>query len=114
MSIFGAIFLFLIIWFVIVPLARVAITVHRARKRVREVFGGMGGSTDEGGNDRSDNEPPRKAKIIDPSVGEYVAYEDIIVSSEETNKNSGTTTRYTIEQQIVDAEWEDIPDKEQP
>lgn len=114
MSIFGAIFLFLLIWFVIIPLVRIAIAVHRARKRVREVFGGMGGSTDDVGNSRSDNEPPRKAKIIDPSVGEYVAYEDIIVSAEETNKNSGTTTRYTIEQQIVDAEWEDIPDKEQP
>lgn len=111
MSIFGAILLFLLIWFVIVPLVRIAIVVHRARKRVREVFGGMGGNAEASDDNRHYNEPPRKTKIIDPSVGEYVAYEDIIVSSEETNKHSGTTTRYTIEQQIVDAEWEDIPDK---
>lgn len=51
----------------------------------------------------------RRKKKIDPSVGEYVKYEDITVTETTTNTDSSQTTDYVREQQIVDAEWEDLP-----
>ena len=101
MSIFGIIF-FLLFIFIILPfliiLIRTAFFVHRARN----AYGQNG--------DGQDAAAPRRSKKIDPNEGEYVAFEDITISATETSDNRQQHTRYTVEQQIVDAEWEDIPD----
>jgi len=56
---------------------------------------------------------PRRRKIFTREDGEYVEFEDIIVSETETTTTtnaSETKKRTTVtESQIVDAEWEDIP-----
>ncbi len=109
MSFFGLIFFLLFIFIVlpvIVLLTRTAFFVHRARKSVRDAFRGMDGSDNSGQN----NAAPRRSKKIDPNEGEYVAFEDITMSTTETSDDGRRSTRYTVEQQIVDAEWEDIPD----
>lgn len=109
MSIFGIIF-FLLFIFIILPfliiLIRTAFFVHRARKGIRDAFRGMGNSDDS----EQSNATPRRSKKIDPDEGEYVAFEDITVSTSETSGDGRRYTEYTVEQQIVDAEWEDIPD----
>ncbi len=112
MSIFGLIF-FLLFIFIIVPvlvtLVRAAFFVHRARKSVRDAFRGM--DNGDGGSGQQDcTARHRRSKKIDPRDGEYVAYEEIAVSASETADNGRHSMRYTVEQQIVDAEWEDIPD----
>lgn len=48
-----------------------------------------------------------QGKRIDPSVGEYVDYEDIECETRSTD-GTKTETSFTAESQIVDAEWEDI------
>lgn len=48
-----------------------------------------------------------QGKRIDPSVGEYVDYEDIECDTRSTD-GTKTETSFTAESQIVDAEWEDI------
>ncbi len=54
----------------------------------------------------------RKRKKIDPNVGEYVEFVEISTVRDELNTdNSGNTSKFRTEQQIVDAEWVDIPDK---
>lgn len=109
MSFFGIIF-FLLFIFIILPflifLIWTAFFVHRARKGIRDAFRGTSNSDDS----EQSNATPRRSKKIDPNEGEYVAFEDITISATETSDNKQQHTRYTVEQQIVDAEWEDIPD----
>lgn len=109
MSFFGIIF-FLLFIFIILPflifLIRTAFFVHRARKGIRDAFRGTSNSDDS----EQSNATPRRSKKIDPDEGEYVAFEDITVSTSETSGDGRRYTEYTVEQQIVDAEWEDIPD----
>lgn len=54
----------------------------------------------------------QKSKKYQRDEGEYVAFEDIKVtfSEESTSKADGSSQRSstTVEQQIVDAEWEEI------
>lgn len=109
MSIFGIIFFFLFIFIilpVIITLVRAAFLVHRARKGIRDAFRG----TNNADNSEQSADTPRRSKKIDPDEGEYVAFEEISVTATETSENGRSGTRYTVEQQIVDAEWEDIPD----
>ncbi len=109
MSFFGIIF-FLLFIFIILPflifLIWTAFFVHRARKGIRDAFRGTSNSDDS----EQSNATPRRSKKIDPDEGEYVAFEDITVSTSETSGDGRRYTEYTVEQQIVDAEWEDIPD----
>ena len=61
---------------------------------------------------KEQTKPRRRRKIFTKDDGEYVEFEDIVVSETETTKtDNGTTKKRTTvtESQIVDAEWEDIP-----
>ena len=54
---------------------------------------------------------PKKSKKTDPAVGEYVAFEEVAVSSKTDTHNTdsgNTTTQFVAEKQVVDVEWEDI------
>lgn len=51
-----------------------------------------------------------KKKVFDREDGEYVAYEEVSVSHTEQSAADGSTREVT-EEQIIDAEWEDIPAK---
>lgn len=52
--------------------------------------------------------PPRKKKKIDPSVGEYVSFEEIKDTSAAAHTDSAGDTSVKTESQIEDAVWEEI------
>lgn len=51
---------------------------------------------------------PQRKKIFRRDEGEYVDYEEITVTSRTTASDTGDTVSYEVEQQVVDAEWEEI------
>lgn len=56
---------------------------------------------------RRDTATYRKKKKIDPDMGEYVAFEEIKVTSSHKTTAYDASSTYN-ESQIVDAEWEEI------
>lgn len=56
-----------------------------------------------------DETPHRRGKRIDPSVGEYVEYEEIASPADcSATSSDPAAERFVAESQIVDAEWEDV------
>lgn len=54
-------------------------------------------------------EPPAKKKKIDPTVGEYVAYEEISCTVEaQTAADTDGSRKIKVEEQVEDAVWEEI------
>lgn len=109
------ILLLILLFFVILPLLRGAIAVYRAQRQAREMFnmftgrGQSSGGHSNAGNRQADTASRQKKKKIDPSVGEYVEFEEIHTTATASSQSGRSTTTTEIEQQIVDAEWEDIP-----
>ncbi|MGN0220127.1 MAG: hypothetical protein ACI4AX_07570 [Muribaculaceae bacterium] len=105
-------FLFLLfVFFIVIPIIRVMATIWRARRQTRRFFdqfrtaAGAGASTQT--RQKEAPRQPKTKKKIDPSVGEYVAFEEI--KTETTTADARDAKTYTeVEQQIVDVEWEDI------
>ncbi len=114
MGFVGFLLLILFIWFIVVPLLKVASFVNRARKTMRQGARGFQRT------DNPDEPTPRKGgwsaprrhrKRIDPSVGEYVNFQEIQLTPAEIEQRSrdNTRTRTThAESQIEDAEWTEI------
>lgn len=105
-------FLFLLfVFFIVIPVVRVVITIWRARRQTRRFFDQFRNATGTGPSSQTGRkEAPRQPKTkkkIDPSVGEYVAFEEIKTESTTTDRQN-TTTYTEVEQQIVDVDWEDI------
>lgn len=98
--------LFLILifyWFIIRPYLKVRRVMKNAQRQANEFFGGNG-SRFGGGPSGHKPYPPRRTKKIDPDVGEYVEFEEITTVTTYTH----TETHYEIEDQIEDADWEEI------
>lgn len=57
--------------------------------------------------------PRVKKKKISDDVGEYVKFSEVAANESETSRQTGADVHaHTItEQQVVDVEWEDLPDK---
>ncbi len=123
MSFFGLLFLIFLGW-IVYNVARIYLRVRAIRRQGQDIFnqfmGGFGGANPAGSNPgggqspQPEPEPKRPAKKIDPDVGEYVRFEEITVTTEESSTlhADGTqtdTTRVTVEDQVVDVEWEDLP-----
>ena len=112
MSIFGIVLIIIIVWFVLRPIFRVWLAVHRARRRMQDFARAAGfdptGRGDNGDRTRTAPQPQPRRKKIDPSVGEYVAFEEVSVSATD---NERTHTRHKVkpESQVVDIDWEDLP-----
>lgn len=112
--IFGLLLLFLFV-FIIWPLLRAGLLVYKARKQMRDLFGG---GARKGGARRQEQQPPqqppRRRKKIDPNVGEYVEFEEIKTYTQSSGEvrtetsETGSSGRTVTEEQIEDAEWEDI------
>lgn len=106
----GLLLLFLIV-FIIWPLLRAGLLVYKARKQMRDLFGG---GARKGGARRQEQQPPRRRKKIDPNVGEYVEFEEIKTYTQSSGEvrtetsETGSSGRTVTEEQIEDAEWEDI------
>lgn len=117
MSVITLFFIIFLIW-IARPIIRGIFLVHRVRKSARQMYEQM-----YGGASRQPQEPPRRKpgwsspaprkKKIDPSVGEYVRFQEIqtteTVDSHTDPATGDTRTTVTVEQQVTDAEWEDLP-----
>lgn len=111
MSFFAVILIFLLIFFVVLPIFRVGAAIYRARRQARQFFDSFGRNGAGAPADESAAATKPKKKKIDPSDGEYVAFEEIESTTtvdSKTDKDGHTSTTVETEQQIVDIEWEDI------
>jgi len=102
----------LLAWF----LFKIYTSFRAAQRRANDLFNQFGsqprqepGSRKGGWSDTA----PKKRKKIDSSVGEYVEFEDIAEGHSGTRTQTDDTSSYRsetteVEQQITDAEWEDI------
>lgn len=110
MSLFFFLFIIFIVWCLLHPIIRVWTTVRQAQKQANDFFSAASGGTRQSGSRRKENRSQqrrRPRKKIDPNVGEYVEFEEISVYSS-TNTYQEREVKFTPEQQIEDAEWEDI------
>lgn len=132
----GYFLLFLLIFFVVIPLGKAIYQVYKLRKQTRRFFeqmhrdmtgeephesrdgnsrgfgfgfGRKGGAT----SDRNTASEPRKKKIP-ADVGEYVAFEERSLTREEIDEIYTSAekrkTRFRSESQVTDVEWEEIHD----
>lgn len=95
----------LLIIFVIFPLIKVAVTIYRARRQMRNVFEQFR-QTGRAASERPEPKPAPRRKKIDPADGEFVAFEEL--PPDNAAQQTVETETIVVEQQIVDAEWEDI------
>ena len=113
MGLILSIFLGIVLLYVIKGL----IVVNRARNQFKQMFGQQPGAAS--GN-RQPNErkagwtaPLRRKNKIDPQVGEYVEFTETVTSSANQNDRHQDQTRQSgrqsAENQVSDAEWEDLP-----
>ena len=111
MSFFAVILIFLLIFFVIIPIFRVGAAIYRARRQTRQFFDSLGRNAAGNRSDETPATPKPKKKKIDPTDGEYVQFEEIdstTTVNSSTDSAGRTSTTVETEQQIVDIEWEDI------
>lgn len=109
----------LIFWFLGQLLHRLLPYLLRryARKHMEKTFGQFFTSEQPKDHKKSRQpEPHNPSKKIDASVGEYVRFEEIEVTEQtrttvNPDGSTNTKTHFKIEEQIVDAEWEDIPEE---
>lgn len=106
--------LILIFIFFIWPLIRVFWTIHKVRSKARkayeQMYGDAFGSQQQSQQSRKPGwtRPQQKPKRIDPSVGEFVSYEEVAVETRVESDSQTERTEYRREAQITDAEWEDV------
>lgn len=116
MQFLAFIFWVFFLWFLFL-LLRAVIKGFMVYRKSRRAFESMFGQRETPGTKSKKKEtakkPSQPRKKIDPTVGEYVHYEEIEITAEEKTRtsegNTEKTTKITVEEQIVDVQWEDIP-----
>lgn len=112
----GSFIIALIIIFIVWPMIKVGWRIYRMQSQARQIFSQMNNARNaaaEPSQRKAGWSKPAagKRKKIDADTGEYVSFENIRVTSEES-RGSGTATEshteFRAESQISDAEWEDI------
>lgn len=119
MEFLGFLFTAFSIW-ILVTVLRIIFKIYRLRRQTRKAFEQFFGAGSQGAGNRgassrhtAPQQPAPPAKKIDHGIGEYVHFEEIEISAETStsasNGSSETRTSTTVvEEQIVDAEWEEI------
>lgn len=108
------IFLFIIGYFVVWPLIKVALRIRSARNAWRDAMngGGAAGRREAPRRERPggwSGAPARpRRKKIGRDVGEYVAFEEETVAASETSGRTSESASFIVEEQVEDAVWEDI------
>lgn len=107
----GTILFLLLLFFVIIPLFKVAWRIYKAQRefsrmqqQFRDAMHGATGHARPGARSAAARPRARKKKI-DPNVGEYVAFEEIHTQSAPKSEPTPATKP---ESQIEDASWEEI------
>lgn len=121
MSLFGFLLLILFGYFIIWPVVKVLLRINAAKRQFRDMMnGGAASAAGFGAGHRDESRrkggwsraPRRRRKKIPDGTGEYVAFEEITVTTQTTTESTAAgehaRTDYTVEQQIVDVEWEDV------
>ena len=119
----GTFLLLLFIFFIVIPLGRVIWTVSSMRRKARKAMEQMAERQQREARRREAERRPAgwssarsTEKIFSKADGDYVDYEEVTVSveTEQTASYEPTNRRMrrgaTMEQRIIDVEWEDIPD----
>ena len=105
-------FLFLLLFFfIILPLCQIALKVWRFNRRWKEATREMRDAYNKAQEQADDLQNKQKKKKIDPSVGEYISFEEINIettSTTDTSSETKTSTYIKVESQIEDADWEEI------
>lgn len=102
--IFGLIFYF-ILW----PIGKLMWRGYKLQQEWQKATAGMRGAYEDAARRRQEQKPHAKKKKIDPSVGEYVAFEEIkIETTRETHTSGDGRTSVRVESQIEDAVWEEL------
>lgn len=117
----GTFLLFLLLFFVVIPLIRglwqlwrIRRAYRRAQQRMNDIFNGASTGTRPTDGRTRKAQTSRKGKKIDPDVGEYVAFEEIRTQSTSATADGAartdtkTTDTVRVESQIEDADWEDL------
>lgn len=103
--------MFLMLFAVLFVIAFIIGTYLKIRRKVADVFGGntrgSGARGDNGGGNGPQPQPARPSKKIDPSVGEYVEFEEV-QSFESTRTDGHREVKFESEEQITDVEWEEV------
>lgn len=109
MSLFVLIILGLIFYFIIWPVARVMWGGYKLHKRWKEATSGMRDAFNRQQEAYKQQRPRSHKKKIDPSVGEYVSFEEIRTeTTTETHTTESGNKTVKTESQIEDAVWEEI------
>ena len=102
---------FLMIFAVLFFLAFVIGILLRIKRKVTGIFTGNSRGTDpRDGGPRDGGPQPRPArqgKKIDPTVGEYVEFEEVQVY-ESIEPDGKKQVKFEAEEQITDVEWEEV------
>lgn len=101
----GTFLLLLILFFVVWPLVKGILALYRARRAARKYFEQFRRNAGPQ-QQKPGPQPPKARKKINPDDGEFVSFEEI---PGKNNSDDKPRTKGTVEQQIVDVEWEDIP-----
>lgn len=111
MSIFFAIIIIVLVWFtLIVPFIRLIRISRQWRNTFKQARQYQQQDPRRQQQQRRPKQPVKKKKI-DPSVGEYVEFTETVVEQTETEADGSTRSTHTVEQQITDVTWEDLPGK---
>ena len=114
MSFIGFLFQAFLGYFIIWPIVKLLLKVNAARRRYADMMNAMGGGMNN--RARNDSRPggwsgqstTRRKKRIPDDTGEYIAFEEIEASSCTYDSNGRESSQYVREQQVEDAEWEEI------
>ncbi len=80
---------------------------RQTRRAYEQAFGGTGNDNYTRRSAEPSSPEPR-GKRIDPSVGEYVEYEEIEGAAAAVMSDGTTVETFVAESQITDVEWEEI------
>lgn len=115
MGFIGFLIIFILVVFYILPAIAKRLVPYIVKRRLKKFFNQQNQNFQkqrEEGQSNREGSPTKKRKKIAEDVGEYVKFEElnVTVEKEQTTATDGSTstTKYTIEEQIVDVEWEDI------
>ena len=104
--------LILFIVFIVIPILRLLWAGWKLRRRWMEATSGMRDAYRRAAEEAAKKtKQPKKKKKIDPSVGEYVSFEELKVETTVTSETTadGSSTKIRVESQVEDVTWEELP-----
>ncbi|MCM1449266.1 MAG: DUF4834 family protein [Clostridiales bacterium] len=109
------IFLLIILFFWFLPRILRWLMIYMVKKKTASMYEQMFGQAYNSQQQQQQRRrrggwsaPEKKRKKIDSNVGEYVQFQEVKVTETTNSSTEENTQGYTVEQQVSDAEWEEI------